>query len=302
MKVLICDPVDDKAIARMRDAGLDVTVKTGMTPEELLPALSGFEAVVVRSATKIRKDAIDAADALKVVVRGGVGVDNIDVAYAREKGVEVRNTPAASSDSVAELAVGMMFALARQIGAADRSMREEKWEKKKFKGIELSGKTLGVIGIGRIGLASARRAHALGMSVVAYDAFINQVSEPFVSMVSLEELLERSHFITLHIPFDPTTGAVLGAAEFSKMKDGVYIINCARGGVVDEPALLEALNSGKVAGAGIDVYAKEPTENWNLVKHPSVICTPHIGASTREGQARVGGEVADILIEYAGRS
>lgn len=300
MKVLICDPVDDKALEKMRRGGLDVTVKTGMTPEELTAEIPAYEAMVVRSATKVRKEIIDAASRLTLIVRGGVGLDNIDVDYAREKGIQVKNTPAASSDSVAELAVGMMFALARHLGKADRGMKEGKWEKKQLKGSELAGKTLGVIGIGRIGRATARKAHALGMSILAHDAFVDSVDEPHVRMVSKEELLAGSDFVTLHVPFDPAEGPVLGSGEIAKMKDGAYIINCARGGVVDEKALLNALNDGKLAGAGIDVYENEPTDHQELVNHPATVCTPHIGASTKEGQSRVGGEVADILIESAG--
>ncbi len=299
MKVLICDPLAESAIARLREAGLEVVERTGMSPEELAAELAkGYEAIVVRSATKVRKAAIDAAVGLKLIVRAGVGLDNIDVEYAREKGIQVRNTPRASTDSVAELALAHMLALARSLPQATISLREGKWEKKAFKGIELSGKTLGVIGIGRIGQAVARRALCLGMRVIAYDKFVKESPLPEVRMVPLEELLREADFVTLHVPPDPA-GPVIGEGEIAKMKDGAYLINCARGGVVDEAALLSALNSGKLAGAGLDVFEEEPPQNMELLRHPKVSLTPHIGAQTKEAQARVGDEVVDILLEFA---
>ena len=299
MKVLICDPLAESAIARLREAGLEVVERTGMSPEELAAELAkGYEAIVVRSATKVRKAAIDAAVGLKLIVRAGVGLDNIDVEYAREKGIQVRNTPRASTDSVAELALAHMLALARSLPQATISLREGKWEKKAFKGIELSGKTLGVIGIGRIGQAVARRALCLGMRVIAFDKFVKESPLPEVRMVSLEELLREADFITLHVPADPV-GPVIGQREIALMKDGAYLINCARGGVVDEAALLSALNSGKLAGAGLDVFEEEPPQNMELLHHPKVSLTPHIGAQTKEAQARVGDEVVDILLEFA---
>jgi len=299
MKVLICDPLAESALERLRAAGLEVVVRTGMSPEELAGELAkGYEVIVVRSATKVRKPAIDAAVGLKLIVRAGVGLDNIDVEYARKKGIEVRNTPRASTDSVAELALAHMLALARSLPQATQSLREGRWEKKAFRGIELSGKTLGVIGIGRIGQAVARRALALGMRVIAFDKFVKESPIPEVEMVSMDELLSRSDFVTLHVPPDPS-GPVIGKGEIAKMKQGAYLINCARGGVVDEKALLEALNSGKLAGAGLDVYQEEPPKNAELLRHPKVSLTPHIGAQTIEAQARVGDEVVDILLEFA---
>ena len=299
MKVLICDPLAESAVARLKEAGLEVVEKTGMSPEELAQELAkGYEAIVVRSATKVRKPAIDAAVGLKLIVRAGVGLDNIDVEYARKKGIEVRNTPRASTDSVAELTLAHMLALARSLPQATQSLREGRWEKKAFRGIELSGKTLGVIGIGRIGQAVARRALCLGMRVVAYDKFVKESPLPEVRMVPLEELLREADFVTLHVPLDPA-GPVIGKEEIAKMKPGAYLINCARGGVVDEAALLEALNSGKLAGAGLDVYQEEPPKNMELLRHPKVSLTPHIGAQTKEAQGRVGDEVVDILLEFA---
>jgi D-3-phosphoglycerate dehydrogenase len=299
MKVLICDPVDDAALAKMREGGLELTEKVGMSPEQLVENVAGFHGAVVRSATKFRKPAIDAATDMKVIVRGGVGLDNIDVEYAKSKGIEVRNTPAASSQSVAELALAHMFAVARFLGDANYTMRKGEWNKKKYKGIELAGKTLGVIGIGRIGQYLAKKAMALGMNVVAQDKFITQSPMKDVPLVELDELFSRSDFISLHVPFVKEDGPVIGKAELAKMKDGAVLVNCARGGTVDEDALLEALDSGKLYGAGVDVYEEEPTHNTKLLNHPKVSVTPHVGASTREAQGRVGQEVADILLSFA---
>ena len=299
MKVLVCDPLDPKAVERIKGAGLEVVERVGMSPEELAAELKkGYEIIIVRSATKVRRPAIEAAQGLKLIVRAGVGLDNIDVDAAKERGIEVKNTPKASSISVAELAFAHMLALARSLPQATQSLREGKWEKKAFKGVELYGKTLGVIGIGRIGREVAKRALCFGMRVIAYDKYITESPLSEVALVSLDELLRESDFVTLHIPPDPA-GPVIGKEEIEKMKDGAYIINCARGGVVDEEALLEALDSGKLAGAGLDVFGEEPPTNERLLKHPKVTLTPHIGAQTKEAQARVGEEVADIVISFA---
>ncbi len=299
MRVLVCDPIDEKALAKMREAGLEVVVKTGMDLQELAETVKGFHAAVVRSATKFRKPAIEAATDLKIIVRGGVGIDNIDVEEARARGIEVRNTPAASSESVAELALGHMFAVARFIGAANVTMRQGEWNKKQYKGIELSGKLLGIIGIGRIGQHLARKAMGIGMRVQAYDKFVSESPVEGVPMVDLDTLLATSDFVSLHVPYVKEEGPVIGREELSKMKDGAVLVNCARGGVVDEEALLEALDSGKLWGAGIDVFESEPNPNPKLIQHPRVSVTPHVGASTKEAQARVGAEVADILIGFA---
>lgn len=298
MRVLVCDSIAKSAIEKMRQAGLQVDEKTGMTPEELVAVVGSYEAMVVRSATKVKKNIVEAARNMKVIVRGGVGVDNIDVEAARAAGIEVKNTPAASSASVAELAIGLMFACARRIPQATASMKAHKWEKKLFEGTELNGKTLGIMGIGRIGREVAKRAAALGMKVLAYDAFPPQSPVPDVTMVTMEELLQGADYITMHIPA-AKEGAVVGKPQFAMMKKGVTIINAARGGVVCEQALLEALNDGTVAAAALDVFSAEPTENWALIDHPNVILTPHIGASTREAQDRIGGEVADTLIDWS---
>lgn len=301
MKVLICDPIDETAVGRLREAGLSVTVRTGMSEAELGEELKrGYEAIVVRSATKVRKPAIDAACGLKLIIRAGVGLDNIDADYAEAKGITVLNTPKASTDSVAELTLAHMFALARSLVRATETMRAGKWEKKAFQGIELQGKKLGVIGLGRIGQALARRALALGMKVLAHDKFLKESPIPGVKMVSLEELLRGSDFVSLHIPPDPA-GPVIGAREIALMKDGAFLINCARGGVVDEKALLAGLDSGKLGGAGLDVFEEEPPKNMELLRHPKVTLTPHIGAQTQEAQARIGEEIVELLVSWAKR-
>lgn len=295
-KILICDKMDDSSVKEIQDRwGADV--KTGQTPEELAENIGPYEAVIIRSATKVRQPAIDAGKNLRVIIRGGVGIDNIDHEYARSKGVEVRNTPSASSDAVAEIAIAHMFALARNLHKANVTMRKGEWNKKQYSGIELAGKTLGLIGIGRIGQATAKKANALGMKVIAHDPFVEKSPLDFVKIVDKDELLASSDFVSLHIP-KAGEGYVIGSAEIAKMKDGAYLINTARGGTVDEKALKAALDSGKLAGAGIDVWEKEPTDNIDLACHDNVCATPHLGASSSEAQARVGGEVISILSEY----
>ena len=300
-KVLASDPLDASAVEAMRDAGLIVDEKTGLTPDALLREIAEYDAIVVRSATKVRAEVIDAGARLKLIVRAGVGLDNVDAVHARKKGVEVRNTPSASSNSVAELALGHMLSLARHIGRGTASMKAGKWEKKQLEGVEIEGKTLGIIGIGRIGQSLARKAHALGMAVLCYDAFLSASPIPKIArFVPLDELLAESDFISLHIPYDAAKGPTLGEREIGRMKPGVRLINCARGGVIDEAALLRALESGRVAGAALDVFATEPPVAGDaLVAAQNVSLTPHIGAATAEAQARVGDEAARIVIEFA---
>jgi len=300
-KVLASDPLAQSAVEQMRDAGLVVDEKTDLSVEQLKSEIANYDAIVVRSATKVRAEIIDAAANLKLIVRAGVGLDNIDVEYAKNKGIEVRNTPAASSNSVAELALGHLISLARYISRGTVSVRSGKWEKKALKGMEIDGKTLGIVGIGRIGQSLATKATALGMKVVAYDKFVDKSPLPeIVEMVPFDQLLADSDFISLHIPFDPKVGATIGKPEIEKMKDGVRILNCARGGVIDENALAEALASGKVGGAALDVFATEPPASDNpLLAQENVSFTPHIGASTVEAQARVGAEAAATVIEFA---
>jgi D-3-phosphoglycerate dehydrogenase len=297
MRILVCDKTESDAIEKMRLAGLTVDTNFEITAEELPNILPNYSGCVVRSRTKIRQPLIDVCPNLKVIVRGGVGLDTIDADYARSKGITVMNTPRASSASVAELAIGFMFMLARNLYKASSTMKSEKWEKKVFEGDEIGGKTLGIIGIGNIGKEVAIRANALGMTVIAYDPNVEKAEG--VKMVTLEELLARADYISLHLPKTKESADMIGKAQFEKMKTGVRIVNCARGGIIDEAALYEALTSGKVAGAALDVYAEEPPMDWNLAKLDNVICSPHIGAATKEAQGRVGAEVAEKLIEFA---
>jgi len=301
MKLLICDPTDPKAIAAMREGGIEVDVRDDITLEDLEAVIAGYEAMVVRSRTKVREPLIDKATNLKLIIRGGVGLDNIDVKYAQSKGVEVRNTPSASSNSVAELTIGYLLALVRQIPRATASMKAGKWEKKALgKGTELAGKTLGLVGCGRIGSLVAQKAAALGMEVLFYRR--TQVEVVGATQVSLDELLTRSDFVSLHVPHTPETHHIIGTEAFAKMKDGVYVVNCGRGGTLDEAALYDAITSGKVAGAALDVYEDEKEERGKrFMDLPQVIGSPHIGAGTREAKARVGEEVAQIAIEVANR-
>jgi D-3-phosphoglycerate dehydrogenase len=295
---LVCDAIAAEAIERMRAGGLVVDEKIGLTPEALEAAIGDYEAVVVRSATKIGAKHVAAAKHLKVIVRGGVGVDNIDVVAAEAEGVRVMNTPSASSTSVAELALALMFALARQIPRADASMKSGAWDKKTFaKGMELEGKTLGILGVGRIGRALARKAAAIGMVVIGADpALVATGSVDGLTLLPPDDVFRRADLISLHMPRVAGTPAAIGPEQFAQMKSGVFLVNCARGGVVDEAALLAALESGKVAGCALDVFEVEPPKDARLVGHARVIATPHVGASTVEAQARVGLEVAEILL------
>jgi D-3-phosphoglycerate dehydrogenase / 2-oxoglutarate reductase len=298
-RVLLNDGLSADAIDALKAAGFDVDTNH-YEGDELNKELKAADGIVIRSATKLREANIDAAletGRLKVIVRGGVGIDNIDHVYARAKGVQVRNTPTASSASVAELAIAHMFAISRFIGISNATMRNGEWNKKQYKGVELSGAKLGLIGIGRIGVETATRAQALGMDVVYTDLPGVVWDNPAAKRVELDELLQEADYISLHVPFNKEKGALIGAAQFAKMKDGVRLVNCARGGVVDEEALLDALNSGKVAGAGVDVFAQEPTKNQALIDHPGVSVTPHIGAQTKEAQTRVGMDVVSIIKE-----
>ena len=297
MKVLVCDKTEKECLEQMRAAGLTVDTHFDITPEQLLTVLPGYDVVVVRSRTKIRQPLIDVCPNLKLIVRGGVGLDTIDVEYARSKGIVVKNTPRASSASVAELAIGYIFMLARSLYKATASLKAEKWDKKSFEGDEVAGKTLGVIGFGNIGAETAKRASLLGMKIIAYDPTARGAFG--VTYVSLDELLATADYITLHLPKTKESANMIGAEQFARMKTGVRIINCARGGIINEDALYDALTSGKVAAAALDVFAEEPPTDWKLLKLDNVIGSPHIGAATKEAQTRVGAEVAEIVIEFA---
>ncbi len=298
-KILANDGIDKNAAAKLEELGynLDTNHYEG---EELVSKIKEVNCIIVRSATKVRTPLIDEAlktGELKLIIRAGVGIDNIDHAYAKEKGIIVRNTPNSSSDAVAELAIAHMFALARHIFISNVTMREGKWNKKQYKGIELNGKTLGLVGFGRIARSVAKKAMALGMTVV-YDDILGQ-SEllPECKFVGKEALLKTSDFISLHIPFLKETGAYLDHEAFNMMKPGMFLVQTARGGVVNEDALLTALDSGIVQRAALDVFEEEPTKNERIYTHDSISLTPHIGASTIEAQARIGQETIEVILE-----
>jgi len=297
-KILVADKLDNEALDKLKASpNFEVTVKTGMDEAELVKTIPGFNAIVVRGATKVTRKAIEASSGLEIILRAGIGLDNVDAAAAKEKGIAVANTPAATTISVAELTMGLMLGAVRELGRANLSMKQHKWEKKSFSGSELHGKTLGVIGGGRIGLAVAERAIVFGMNILAYDVIPIKTGLP-VRQVGLPELLANSDIVTLHIPKQPKPA--IGRDEIARMKDGAIIVNAARGGVVDEKALLEGLNSGKVRAAALDVFEKEPPEDFSLIDHPGVTAAPHIGAAAEEGQKRAGLEVVRILQEKLG--
>lgn len=301
IRVLTNDGLQQSAIDNLNLLGIQV-VNYHYSNEELKNILKDFDVITIRSATKINSDILDSLTGekkLRLIIRAGVGIDNIDVDYANKLGIEVRNTPNASSDSVAELAIAHMFSVARFLGDSNFTMRIGDWNKKEYEGIELSGKTLGIIGMGRIGRALAKKAAAIGMNVIYY-TIEGKYDDLVYDFESLENLLSKSDFISLHVPYDKKTGAIIGKKQFDMMKKGVYLINCARGKVVDEDALLEALDSGKVAGAGIDVFEQEPTLNKTLINHKRVSVTPHVGGSTKEAQERIASEVVNIIAQFFG--
>jgi len=300
-KVLVCDPMADGPMDEMRKISyLEVDYQPEVSAQQLPTAVKGKHAMVVRSRTKVTEPVIDAFDEMQVIVRGGVGVDNIKVDYAKSRGVETRNTPAASSVSVAELAIGMMFALSRKIVPATHSMQEGKWEKKAFKGVELWQKTLGLLGLGRIACAVGLRAHGLGMKVIGFDPYVKaeDIKEFPVTAVTLDELMSQADYISLHTPHTEETHHLINADKLAMMKSSAFLIDCSRGGVLDDNALAHALLEKKIAGAGLDVYESEPPEVDYFGEFRNVVLTPHIGAQTAEGQSRVGYEVVEILRDY----
>jgi D-3-phosphoglycerate dehydrogenase len=298
-RVLICDPIPAKAVEQMSAGGLQVHTRVGLSPGELEALIGDYDAVVVRSATKLRERQIAAGWRLRLIVRAGVGTDNIDLAAAASRGITVLNTPAAATVSVAELSLGLLFSLARRIPQADAALKSGRWVKEELSdGIELEGKTLGILGVGRIGGALGRRASALGMVVIGADQELEPAGRfAGLEILRLRDLLPRADFVSVHIPQSEDGRAQIGRDEIAQMKDGVLLVNCARGGVVDEEALLGAIESGRVRGAALDVFAEEPPRDLRLVRHPRVVCTAHLGASTREARARMAGEIAQILVE-----
>ena len=289
-----------KAAEIFRGRGVEVDEKPGLSKDELIAIIGGYDGLAVRSATKVTPDVLEAATNLKVIGRAGIGVDNIDVAAATNKGVVVMNTPFGNSITTAEHAIAMLLALARQIPEANASTQAGKWEKSRFMGVELFGKTLGIIGCGNIGSIVAERAQGLAMKVIAYDPFLTQerAQELGVEKVELDGLFARADFISLHTPLTDATRGIISAEAIAAMKDGVRIINCARGGLVDETALKAALESGRVAGAALDVFAEEPAKDNALFGLPNVVATPHLGASTSEAQVNVAIQVAEQLSDF----
>lgn len=296
-KILVADPLNPEAFDKLKDIpDFDITLKTGMDEAELIKTIPDYHAVVVRSATKVTKNVIEAASHLELIVRAGIGLDNIDCEAAQKKGIQVANTPAATTISVAEHTFGLMLAAVRNHGKANLSIKAHRWEKKLFAGTELYEKTLGLIGMGRIGMEVARRALVFGMKVIGCD-IMEIESDLDMNQLCLDDVLSQADIISLHLPFTNKTKHMISDEEFKKMKDGVIFINASRGGIVDENALLKALESGKVRAAAVDVFEKEPPDEFSLVDHPNVIATPHIGAAAKEGQKRAGMEVVKILKE-----
>src|SRR3989338_6392511 len=302
MKVLVSDSVSDRCVQILKNApGVEGDVNTKLKPEELKKVIKNYHALVVRSATKVTAEIIEAADNLKVIGRAGTGVDNIDTQAATKKGIVVMNTPGGNTITTAEHAVSMLMALARKIPQATASMRKGEWEKKKFEGTEITGKTLGILGVGNIGSVVADRAQGLKMNVIAYDPYLSQeaANRMGVLPVSLDDLYKRSDFISVHVPLTNETKNLVNRDAFAKMRKGVKIIDCARGGIVNEKDLSDAIKEGIVSGAAMDVFEKEPTPPDNpLLQMEEVILTPHLGASTAEAQENVAISIAEQIVDY----
>ncbi|XP_048354837.1 D-3-phosphoglycerate dehydrogenase [Sphaerodactylus townsendi] len=300
-KVLISDSLDPACARILQAAGIGVLEKAGLAKEQLLAEIRDCDGLIVRSATKVTADIINAAEKLQVIGRAGTGVDNVDVDAATRKGVLVMNTPTGNSLSAAELTCGMILSLARQIPQAAASMKEGKWDRKKFMGMELQGKTLGILGLGRIGREVAIRMQSFGMKTIGYDPIITpEESATFgVQQLSLEQIWPLCDYITVHTPLLPSTTGLLNDTTFAQCRRGVQVINCARGGIIDEAALLRALQSGQCGGAALDVFTEEPPKDKALVNHPNVISCPHLGASTKEAQNRCGKEIAEQIVDLA---
>ncbi len=304
-RVLISDALSPAAVAIFKDRGVEVEFQPGLgkDKEKLASIIGDFDGLAIRSDTKVTADILEKATKLKVIGRAGIGVDNVDIPAATAKGVIVMNTPFGNSITTAEHAIALMFALARQIPAADASTQAGKWEKKRFMGVEITGKVMGIIGCGNIGSIVAARANGLHMHVIAYDPFLSpeRAQDLNIEKVELDSLLARADFISVHTPMTQQTKNILSAANLAKTKKGVRIVNCARGGLVDEAALRALLDSGHVAGAAFDVFVKEPATENPLFGHPNVVCTPHLGASTNEAQENVALQIAEQMAEYLTR-
>jgi D-3-phosphoglycerate dehydrogenase len=300
MKIIVADDLPSSALDLLRSEGWNVDARSGRALPELLQDMADADAIVVRSATKVTRELIAAAPQLRAIARAGTGVDNVDVPAASARGIVVMNAPGANSISVAELTMALLLSLARKIPAADASMKQGKWDKKSFVGEEVRGKTLGLAGLGRIGQEVARRARAFEMAIVAHDPFINTsvARDLGIELVSLDDLCRRADYLSLHMPATPETRHIFNAARFATCKKGLKIINTARGDLIDEAALADAIESGHIGGAALDVYQEEPTKEQRLQKLPQVVASPHIAASTREGQELVGVETATALRDF----
>ena len=299
MKVLVADAINEKGIENLKEVA-EVTVDTSITPEELVNTINEYDGIIVRSRTKVTKEVIDKADNLKIIARAGVGVDNIDLNAATEKGIMVVNSPESTSITVAEHTMGLLLSMARKLTIADKSVKEGKWEKKRFMGVELRNKTLGVIGMGRIGSQVVNRCKAFEMDAVAYDPYLPEevAKQMGVELTDLETVLKKADFITIHVPLTPETKHLISEKEFEIMKDTAFITNCARGGIFDEDALYNALKDNKIGGAALDVYEEEPpAEDSKLFELDNIILTPHIAASTKEAQRDAAIIVADEIID-----
>ena len=304
MKVLVADPLDAEALARLRAAGHEVEERTGLQGAALADALSGARALMVRGATRVTAEVLHGAPSLELVVRVGTGLDNIDVGAARERGVRVANTPAANAVSVAELVFALLIALDRHLEAATADLRRGVWERNRYMGRELAGRRIGLVGFGRIGREVAARARAFDMAVGWCDPFVLQAPAGFewTRRSTLEDLLPESDVVSLHVPLNQETRGLIGAGEIAVMKRDAVLVNCARGGIVVEGALIDALRAGRLRGAALDVFEREPPGASPLFELPNVIATPHLGASTTEAQSRAAIEAVDILIDAFGGS
>lgn len=300
-RVLIADAVSDAAIEVLKKGGVEAVKKTGMTEDQVCSEIGSYEGLIVRSATKVTAKVIAAGKKLRIVGRAGAGVDNIDVPSAVKAGVIVENTPGGNTTSAGEHAIALMFALSRHVAFSDRCMRAGEWPKKGTTGVELTGKTLGLLGLGRVATVLAKVGRALDMTILVYDPYVSdaRAAEFGAKKVTLDELLPKADFISVHSPLTPETKNLIGAAQFAKMKKSARLINAARGGIVDEKALLDALQTGRIAGAGLDVFEVEPLPADSPFRSlPNVVMTPHLGASTEEAQERVAVEIAEQFVAY----
>jgi len=301
LRVLVADAISEEGIELLRSTpGFEVTVKTGMSPEELGRVIGEYDGLIVRSATKVTAATLARPGRLKVIGRAGTGVDNIDLDAATQAGVVVMNTPGGNSVAAAELTLAHLLALSRNVTQANAELREGRWERKKYMGLEVAGKVLGVVGLGRIGREVARRAQGLRMDVVGFDPFVSSqaAAEYGIRYLSLDELVDQADIITLHVPMSDDTRHMFDAARLARVKRGALLINCARGGLIDEAALLRSVEEGHLGGAALDVFESEPPSDLKLLQHPRIVATPHLGASTREAQVRVGTEIAEKIRDY----